>query len=188
MSEPKIETGKFDWGQGRGYVRPADSPNGAAGLPPGWNEPPVYRDPEPATPQNVPGDRQTAREFMGTPAETGPPMSAEWTLGYIAGMNALADHVQPNVVPTERINLDNWSAVFRGHNIELSPQERDAIKLVLAGAVIRQIEEEKERMLSELQLETVRPAGAAEQQNVPEVPGSEGSVEQGPPGSDGGVQ
>jgi hypothetical protein len=74
------------------------------------------------------------------------------------------------IPPAERVNLDSGTAVFRGHTINLSADAIQAIQLVLAAEVCRELDEEKNRVLSTMQYEGLQTASGGGQ-DLPEMPG-----------------
>ena len=165
-----IESGRIEWPTG--YAAPADSAKGAAGPPAGWDETPDF--------DALMRAKATAGQpqFQSAVPEEQRPMQRQTAQEVITAALKL---------PSERVNLDEWTAVFRGHEIVLAPQERDAIKLVLSSAVVRQLDEERARVLNELQLETMQTAGGAGGQDVPAVPGPPQPLEPESPRTDGEV-
>lgn len=53
-------------------------------------------------------------------------------------------------IPDNRVNLDNSTAAFLGHILDLSPASVKTIKEVLANEVVRKLKEEQERVLAAL--------------------------------------
>jgi hypothetical protein len=171
-----LESGRFDWEAGRGYETPAD---GGRTLPPGWGDPPEFKErssPLPVRPRGGP----LPDVHVETPIAIGNPdiatiAAALQAEGEAAGRFLLS-------VPSERVNLDTGTAVFRGHEITLSDDGRAAIKTILAMEVCRVLDEEKARVLKELGIgamfdqEVPGDAGGGAE-NVPEMPEPAESVE-----------
>jgi hypothetical protein len=170
MAEDKItlESGKFDWEVGRGYETPAD---GRLELPPGWGDPPEFKDREQPVPVAPRG-----RHIQGAIQTTEIPPIAGVIPVYDPALAALT---AISAMPSERVNLDTGTAVFRGHEITLSDDGAAAIKTILAMEVCRMLDEEKSRVLTESGI------GAMFQQEMPgngrrgaeDMPGMPGPAE-----------
>jgi hypothetical protein len=90
--------------------------------------------------------------------------------------------------PKERVNLDNNTALFMGHVIELSKEASDVIKFTLATEIARTLREEEARVLSAVQFPALPGGSTAGRADVPEVPGTPSPVESNAQSGAGAVQ
>lgn len=181
-----LEKGAFNWDEGRGYQAPSIPPSG--GTPPGWFNS-VEEDhmggfipqseealrPRPTTGQWPVQEQEPALPHkpgavvaaQGTPApETLPPEILEEALERLA-------------LPSERINLDNGTAVFMNHQLKLTKGAVLDIKRILAAEVHGKLLEEMKRVTTAVQVEEVQGDGGGGQRagDVPEVQGSKGAMD-----------
>src|SRR3990172_9166111 len=128
----KLEKGSFDWGMGRGYHEPADSGGGRVGLPPGWGEPPDFKPQLEATHSPMVEQERASGEGMPEPQPAGlePMLDREGSERFAKEVGQILKDELVTAMPTERVNLDNDTAVFRGHSIELSADGAAAIKTI----------------------------------------------------------
>jgi hypothetical protein len=75
-------------------------------------------------------------------------------------------------IPDNLINLERGTAAFQGYLLELSPETVSQIQTLLAGEVLRKLEEERLRVLK-----SIVPVGTSVGRlNLPEVPGAQSQV------------
>lgn len=188
MADPRItlEPGRFDWEGGRGYETPAD---GGRDLPPGWGNAPDFKDRE-ITPMRSATQSPTHTDMMVTPESIGPPPEPLVDNGASAKVSdpELLRALSMLDIPLERVNLDTGTAMFRGHAITLSTDGIGAITAILAMEVCRTLDEEKDRVLGTMQLETMQSTFSNRWPDVPEVPGPQPEIVPEASGDSGEVQ
>lgn len=195
-----FEPGNFNWDAGRGYEAPADggTPFGGA-LPLGWNDVPEFHEsmaaPMPITPRAPDAIDMIVDPISGAVSEA-PGLDASNLVlrpGRVIGVSSPPEPVVDkeleaaikqitDMLGGDYVDVAGRSAAFEGHKIQLSESEWNSIRIVLATAVCRQMEEERDRIIAKLQLETLSGTGGGGIPNVPEVPGEAGEVEPPPAG------
>jgi hypothetical protein len=127
-------------------------------------------------------------ESIGPWLEKNPPPEPPVDNGAQREQDDVAEVMALLNLPTERVNLDTGTAMFRGHAIKLSDDGVGAITAILAMEVCRTLDEEKDRVLGTMQLETMRAASSSQRPDVPEVPGPQPEIVPEASGDSGPVQ
>lgn len=79
------------------------------------------------------------------PKEVSPPANDEPEPGVANGF-----YYPPSLPPGDHVTITHGTGRFEGHNITLNAKELDAVREILAKAVVRQLDEERQRVLDAL--------------------------------------